>query len=256
MRTLKVKNCMDVRDYCNMLGMEILDFRRKKTMRKHRKEVVGLFRDYEAFNTVRRALAEGEKNFPYKKYPRILEQLQVLGVIDGQRNILDRNFLYGGMFEEYIYSIVRKLDFDDAMVNLTVAIDYVGKAAVKNEFDIFIMNDNHPYIIECKHKRNINGDNIIYKYDAIHSDFGPDTKVMIVNISDKHKIRYRDKNISSSFSRGNINRAILSNIDIYHENTVNEKVLLKRIKHFFGVKEKIKREGVADEALVAASIVP
>ncbi len=238
MRTIRLGQKMGVKDYCNIMGMKILDYTRKKAIKQNKKRVVHLFRSYKAFNRVRRALADGEKRFPYRQYQPIMEDLRALGVVDKHNTLLDRNYLYGGMFEEYIFFLVKKLDFDDIMVNVVVEMDHLGGASVKNEFDILMMKDNHPYIIECKHKRNLNGDNIVYKYDAIGDDIGPDSKVMIVNISDKPKIKYKNRNISSSFSRGNINRALINNIDIYHEARINEKKFLKRVKRFFGVNFK------------------
>lgn len=240
MRTIRLGQKMGVKDYCHMMGMKILDYTRKKQIKQNKKRVVHLFRSYNAFNKVRRALSNGDRKFPYQQYQPIMEDLRALGVIDKKHNLLDRNYLFGGMFEEYIFFLVKKLDFDDIMVNVVVELDHMGGAAVKNEFDLFMMKDNHPYIIECKHKRHLNGDNIIYKYDALGDDLGPDSKVMIVNISDKPKIKYKNRNISSSFSRGNINRALMHDIDIYHEARINEKKFLKRVRRFFGVSPKHK----------------
>lgn len=240
MRNIGLGQKMSVKDYCNIIGMKILDYTRKKDIKRNKKKVVHLFRSYGAFGKVREALSTGDKKFPYRDYNRILDELIDLGVIDKERNILNRNYLYGGMFEEYIFFLIKRLDFDDIMINVIVEMDRLGEAQVKNEFDVFMMKDNHPYIIECKHKRNINGDNIVYKYDAIHDDLGPDSKVMIVNISDKQKIKYKNRNISTSFSRGNINRALVNDIDIYHEARINEKKFLKRVKRFFRVGWKAK----------------
>ena len=248
MRNIRLGQKMNVKDYCNLMGMKILDYTRKKDIKRNKKQVVHLFRSYGSFNKVRRALSEGNSRFPYDQYAPLMHDLQALGVVDKKHNLLDRNYLYGGMFEEYIYFLIKRLDFDDIMVNVVVEMDHLGGASVKNEFDILMMKDNHPYIIECKHKRNLNGDNIVYKYDAISDDMGPDSKVMIVNISDKPKIKYKNRNISSSFSRGNINRALLHDIDIYHEARINEKKFLKRVKRFFGVNMKPKIVEEADEA--------
>jgi hypothetical protein len=264
MRTISLGQKMGVKDYCHMMGMKILDYRRKKDIKRNKKQVVHLFRSYGSLNKVRRALSSGNKRFPYRQYQPIMDELRALGVVDKKHNLLDRNYLYGGMFEEYIFFLVKKLDFDDIMINVIVEMDHLGGASVKNEFDILMMKDNHPYIIECKHKRNLNGDNIVYKYDAISDDIGPDSKVMIVNISDKPKIKYKNRNISSSFSRGNINRALLNNIDIYHEARINEKKFLKRVRRFFGVSFKAKAQPVGkkmkqragDAALVDTPEVP
>jgi hypothetical protein len=239
MRNLAVLHNMGVHDYCNMMGMRVLDYRRKSEIKRNKKEVVRLFRSYGVFSRVREALGAGERKFPYGDRG-ILKALETIGAIDRDRTIIDRNYLFGGMFEEYIYFLAKRLDVDDIMLGVVVAMDKVEESEVRNEFDILMMKENHPLIIECKHKRNLNGDNIIYKYDAIHNDFGPDSKVMIVNISDKQKIRYKNSKISTSFSRGNINRAFLSNIDVYHETRINERKFLKRMQRFFGVRLKPK----------------
>ena len=243
MRNISIKNNMNAIDYCNMLGMEVIEFKGKKQIRYRKKEVIRLFRRYGGLKKVRRALGDGDRKFDYSEYESILHDLTKIGVIDKERNVLDRNFLYGGMFEEYVYWMIRRLDFDDVLLNAVVAIDQVGDALVKNEFDLLMMKNNHPYIIECKHKHNLNGDNIIYKYETVNDAFGPDAKVMIVNLSDKPKIKYKSRNISSSFSRGNINRAILNNIEVYHESRINEKKFLKKAMRFFQVGKRMKEAG-------------
>ncbi len=247
MRNIALQNNMNVEDYCNMLGMELIEYRKKSDVRRYKKSVIRLFRRYGAFKKVRRALSDNDKKFDFSEYDYIMDDLMRIGIIDERGEILDRNRLFGGMFEEYVYWMARRLDFDDILLGAIVAIDQVGDALVKNEFDVIMMKDNHPYIIECKHKHNINGDNIVYKYDAISDAFGPDAKVMIVNISDKPKIKYKSRNISSSFSRGNINRALLNNIDIYHESRIDEKKFLKRMMQFFSVGKKNKHGKEEDE---------
>jgi hypothetical protein len=84
------------------------------------------------------------------------------------------NYITGGWFEEYGYSLVREyIPLKDDEIGLTVHISHDG---TQNEFDIVIVHENVLTIIECKTSLNDNGKNLLndtlYKLSALNKELG------------------------------------------------------------------------------------
>lgn len=84
------------------------------------------------------------------------------------------NYITGGWFEEYGYSLVRDhIPLKDDEIGLNVQISHDG---TQNEFDIMIVHENILIIIECKTSLDDNGKNLLndtlYKLSALNKELG------------------------------------------------------------------------------------
>ena len=87
----------------------------------------------------------------------------------------------GDMFEYFVYLQMKDLGFDD--IEIGVEIENNG---ARNEFDILAMKDNHLHIIECKYKRKLDLNSLIYKYSALRRIVDEDAKSIIVSLINKY----------------------------------------------------------------------
>lgn len=106
------------------------------------------------------------------------------------------NFINGGWFEEYVYSVVRKLpNIQGSALNLQLVSDNGKitntKKSPGNEIDVCFMNDNILHLIECKtasYKDNPDGRergiNALYKLQALKALGGLKTRTIFISYQD------------------------------------------------------------------------
>lgn len=136
------------------------------------------------------------------------------------------SLLTGGLFELYIYNIVKDLDYDDIDIGLVVEKIYDG-VIVTNEFDILIMKDNHLHMIECKFKNRLDKEALVYKYIALSNIIDEDGTMIIVT---KNRGTNKSKNISPVEKRGR-----LSNITFLHSAHKDPNNFRNQVQHLFGL---------------------
>jgi len=233
MKTKSIKNSMGLDDFLMMLDKPILAATNEKKLRRRKEDVFKLFNDFVAFQKVRIALLKDEKKFEYGKYPHILEALKKLDIV--KRGKIDKALVGGGLFEEYVFWLVKELDFDDVKCNVKIKIENIANKEIKNEVDVMMIKDNHIYMVECKLSSKLNGIEVIYKYDSIMSSFGDDSKTMIVNVSQKKKRKFLNRFSSENFKKADILRGLFHNIDIYHKKELEVKEFQAQLREFFHV---------------------
>ena len=143
-------------------------------------------------------------------------------------------FIQGTVFEEYIYHlIVDNFDFDDVWLGTTVLFtEYV-----KNEFDILMIKDNHLHTIECKFKRDIEGNSMIYKMELLMDYLDDDGKAMILNIGGENENYDKKKYGKVKFNNADKHRARYGDIKTHVAKEFNEKKFLKDVKNWFCTEE-------------------
>jgi hypothetical protein len=233
MKTKKIQNSMKLDDFLMMLDKPILEASSEKKLKRRKKDVLTLFGDFKGFSKVRNALLKDDLNFAYQKYQPILDALKKLNIV--KKGKIDKSLIGGGLFEEYIYWLVKDLGFDDVKCNVKIQIEEIASKAIKNEVDVMMIKENHIYMIECKLSSNLTGIEVIYKYDSIMSSFGDDSKTMIVNVSNRKKRKFLNRFSSENFKKSDLIRGLFHNIDIYHQKELDEEVFKRQMQEFFEV---------------------
>lgn len=145
----------------------------------------------------------------------------------------DDFFISGGIFEEYIYSLVKGLRFDDVALGTKVCYMPDEDSSFENELDILLIKENHMHIIECKFRRFINdAEHFIYKYDSVIDMLDADGKTMLLVVGGDD-LRYINGKKNVMFNGGVRRRAKYNNIHIYHEKELNEANFISAVKRFF-----------------------
>lgn len=133
----------------------------------------------------------------------------------------DEVFYKGIILEEYIYWIIKELNyFDDIKIGITISY----KDIIKNEFDILLIKDNNLHTIECKFRHNFEGDMFIYKSYATKEFLNENGKSVIFAITDNR-----------TFTDSDIERAKFNNILIYSTDKFIKNDFVNKIKNFFRI---------------------
>ena len=126
---------------------------------------------------------------------------------------LEKNYLFqiltGGMFEYYIYLLVKDLGFDDIEIGVEIEDD-----EIRNEFDLLLMKDNHLHVIECKHRgfKTLDLEDLIYKYATLRRVVDEDAKGVIVSLVNKYSKNYINRSLSQNIALFGFNKNLKQNI--------------------------------------------
>ena len=235
----KPQKRLSIEEYIELMGYKVHTKPNMKEVKKRRADIFSLFEQGEEFKTVVRYLVKGNTLPSLEGYKRILKTLRKLRIVDANYRLKPKSevVLTGGLFEEYIFWLCKEHEVDDVALGYVVDFDegsdevFINRR-IANEFDVLLMENNSLVMIECKYKKQLDGLALVYKYDAILDHFGENVKGVLLNISDKPKIKYLDMKTSDNFSIPSLRRARFSNLHIYHES------LLKR-EHFKSFLSKV-----------------
>ena len=235
--THKVQNSMNLDEYMIMMNYKIVA---EQTNHHNKQNILKLFNNYTKFDKVKTALVRQDKEFAYTLYRDVLEILESFGIVDETHKIIPSKQmeLQGSLFEEYVFFLCKSLVFDDIKMGVKIDFDQLNDNSTQqehilNEFDILMIKNNKIFTIECKLSNNLEGLELVYKYDAIMDYFGADTKAILLNISKKEKKKYLNSKRSDTFNRSSIRRAISSNMHIYHENILEPVKFTNLVTNFF-----------------------
>ncbi|MDR2906053.1 MAG: DUF1887 family protein [Helicobacteraceae bacterium] len=236
MKKRYIKNSMGIEDHIISKGYEILSYKTKNALENKREYIEAITRNFPIFQRYRKRVIE-YKEIDEERYSAIIPALVKLGATDRRGRPTDENYIKGGLFEEIIYFLAKKLAFDDIMTSVQVRYESINNIKIENEFDILAIKENHLYIIECKFRDRLDGENLIYKYDALIKQMDNDGKVMIINVAstESKEALKRGKKIHKNFEKGAIYRAQLNNISIYYEPTLETNKLIAKMRSFFNV---------------------
>jgi len=96
------------------------------------------------------------------------------------------------------------------------------------------MKDNHLNIIECKFRNNLDGEEVVYKYDSIIDLLDADGKVMIVLAGGEEN--------KGQFRTATKYRANTNNIEIYHQKVLDPQRFRYQVQKYFNT--SIKKSGI------------
>lgn len=202
----KVEKIIDIKNHLRLKGYDLINFTNKFTLERRKpfiKEITKNLPEFKNFaNTYKKT--ESTKGF----YKSLIHQM-------GNNS---EQFIKGGIFEEYIYWLIKdNFDLDDIMTGVTIQFD----KDVNNEIDILIMKENHLHTIECKFTDNFKTSEYLYKTDSIIDYIDDDGKGMILTIGTKN-IGYQD-----------LARAKNDNINFYAVKNFYEEKFLEEFRKWF-----------------------
>lgn len=226
---------MKIDDHLVSKGYKIISRKNPADLKRRKPFIMTIAENFDLFQKFRK-LSMSEKRIQSPEFEPIKRALKLLGVTTNKGHILKDHYILGGLFEELIYHIVNDLGFDDVVCGAVVLFGTPDQP-VKNEFDLLLIKNNHLSVIECKFRDKVDGEFLIYKYDALLHYLDRDGKAMIISVaSTKTKeLISRKKRMRESFEKGTKNRAEHTNIMIYHEPTLEIEKLQLMIKSFFEI---------------------
>ena len=168
-----------------------------------------LFSDSERFMAFRNVY--GKTNGEVKGFDDIKALLDQAGLYD------TKNFIDGGIFEEVCFHLLNELPFDDVQMGAVVTFMPDTSKAYFNEFDILCIKDNHLHIVECKFRHRLDGEELVYKYDALMDLMDDDGRAVLAVVGGDNESIGKSGKVKKSFHEGSKRRADDNDMLIYHE---------------------------------------
>lgn len=211
-KKIRIQNNIDIKNHLKLKGYKLLQYSNKFTLNKRKNVVLGLtksLKDYKKFATT---YPNHDRSYNY--YESLLEKADI------PKN-KKKMFLDGGVFEEYIYWLIKdNFDIDDIMTGVLIEFN----EGFTNEIDILFIKNNHLHFIECKFTSRFKGSEYIYKQDSIKDYLDDDGKGMILTIGN-----------ANLFTNGDKIRAYNNNILLHAVDRFNEEKFLEDVKNWFNL---------------------
>jgi len=220
----KILNNLNIEDHFLLKGYytEAKEF--KEFANTHEKIIKSIFEEqYEQFDSYVKLPRGRYKTVNHLPNGSIKRSFISLGLKDLDAH---NSLLTGGLFEYYIYNLLKDLDYDDIEVGMIVSREY-NHEKVPNEFDILIMKNNHLHTIECKYRNNVDMNELIYKYTALTNVVDEDGTTIIIL---KNPIHYENTDTYNKGSFTPLRRAALNNITFKGGVHLNSKLFSMYIK--------------------------
>jgi len=111
----KIEHNMSIEDFLTLMGEEILEEVDQKEIIHHKDVLNQLFLDTKRVFKVRKLLVKNRTEELKKRYPKVLDALQILGVVDDKYIMRRQGGLveFGYLFEKFIFLQLSSFDFDD-----------------------------------------------------------------------------------------------------------------------------------------------
>ena len=244
----KIKRSMNLEDCLILMGEKILDEVSKSEILKQKEALELLFSDIKRMFKIRFLLKTRKTKELKKNYPKIVEALKVLKIVDEDGAILGQEGFvkFGYLFEEFVYVNLEPFDFDDVRVGVKIEFDKEQVAyrniRVTNEFDILTIKENKIGFIECKLGDSSDPLSTVYKSDSVMEYFGESARSMILNMERNKQAHI--KKPKGNFGESVIYRAKTKRVTVYNAFDFSKNTFRAKIKEAFGVelKEQYKKE--------------
>jgi len=222
----KIKHNLNIRDHFLLKGYSVIGKEGLKAFADdHELTIKQLFEKYQGLYNKFLKLSY-EVCPSVENMPQDMELLKNIFTKLGLGKLKKQDsFLTGGLFELYIYNLVKNLNYDDIEVGLTIERNYLN-TPIPNEFDIFIMKNNHLHMIECKFLNVLEKTHLIYKYIALANIIDEDGSMIIVTKKNTSK----KENISVAEKRGRMNNIVFKSA--VHKNPLLFNI---QVKSLFGL---------------------
>ena len=248
MKTEELKSKIDLESYLMLLNYTIVDKQTIKTLLSHKNDILALYKNEKKFIQARTYILEKHFKQHYDKdytLPEYIKAILIkLNILNNYGTLIpsQQKTLQGDIFEEYLFWLCEETKPDDIALGVKIDFDDHSQEPntqkrVYNEFDILMMNNNRIYTVECKLSKNLEGLEIVYKYDAIIDYFGKASKAIIANISSKDKEHYLNTKASSNFKHSTLRRARMAGVAVYHEAEIDVTKFQDLVRDFFGIEE-------------------
>lgn len=216
MQNISLKSSLSIEEHFKLKGFTVEHKGDKEFAKKYRREILELFNNYYDEVELLNKDISRQKLIQAHKYPRAYQLIKNMNL-----DVLsDATLITGGLFEYYVYLLLKDLPFDDIEVGLIVKQPINNNIDVINEFDVLLMKNNHLHMIECKFRKNINKSELIYKYASLIHIIDDDSKIMIITNESPYKqdiYNYQDLKLSAH-RRGFLNNIALRGSVIHHKN--------------------------------------
>ena len=220
--TKKLNSKMSIKDHFLLKGFTVETVEEKSFAHKYAKQIKNLFENYyDEFVLLKKDITHSmvSSNKKYINALRIIRELRL--DTDTQRKEIT-----GGLFEWYVYLLVKDLGFDDIEVGAIVLDHFSSTSTIQNEFDILIMKDNHLNMIECKFTKRVDIQALVYKYSTLINLIDDDGKMMI--LTDKEIYSYdlyqNTEPKLIPYRRALVNRILIRGSILKHKNEFIEDV--------------------------------
>jgi len=171
-----LETSLTISEHFKLKGFVIEPSHDKEFADKYKKEILELFNNYAHELELLNKDISKQKLLHTSKYPRAYQLIKNM-----ELNIIkDAKIITGGLFEYYVYLQLRDFPFDDIEIGFTIKQAINKKISIINEFDILLMKNNHLHMIECKFRKNINKNELIYKYASLIRVIDDDSKIIIL----------------------------------------------------------------------------
>ena len=222
MKKFFIKNSMNIKDHLILKDYEILRYTPKSELEKRKDLVMELAKDLASFKRfadhLQHQSIDSIKGFD--EYKKLLKEY----------GIVNKQYIQGGVFEEYIYHILKEnFEFDDIATGVKIRMD----EKVENEFDILMIKENHLHAIECKFVNNLDGERYVYKMDLLSDYLDDDAKAMILSIGAENIRKTKTGKSRVQFTQGDMARARYGKIKIHQRKTFDKKLFLQDVKEWF-----------------------
>ncbi len=175
MEKKKITKSMSIEDHFLLKGYEIKTKEDKTFAHENAAAIRELFEKYlKEFELLRKDATKN--NIREERYPRAHQLVSMMG-LDFQTQ---QKVITGGLFEWYVYLLVKDLGFSDIEVGVTIADPFTPEISIINEFDILLMRENHLHVIECKYRSSPEIGSLVYKYAHLMNIIDDDGRVIIV----------------------------------------------------------------------------
>ena len=246
MSTEKLQSSIDIESYLTLLNYVIRKRSTRSELIARKQYILELYKKESLFKKVRNAVvAEAlnqPKRFDLSMSGEMLNILEKLHIVDANHKLIrsQQKVLQGDLMEEYMFWLCESLNPNDIWMGVEIDFDDaksepLAQHRVINEFDILMTHNNRIYTVECKFSQDLEGLEMIYKYDAIIDYFGKASKAIIANISSKPKESYMGSKASGNFKYSTLRRARLAGVSVYHESQVNAIQFQNLVRNFFHI---------------------
>jgi hypothetical protein len=229
MVTKTLNSKMSINDHFLLKGFEVESFEDTKFVLKNEHHIKKLFGNYsKQFKIMKRDITKSI-NTNQNQYTQALQLINLMDLnLDTQKKEIT-----GGLFELYIYLLIKDLDFDDIQVGTIIKNKFSKSAAIRNEFDLLIMKDNHLHMIECKFTKRLDMQALVYKYSSLINLIDDDGRMII--LTDQNAYSHNDIYSSSENALDHHRRALSNKILIRGSVLDNKDQFIDEVKSYFNI---------------------
>jgi len=226
--TKKLTSKISIKDHFALKGLEVTSFDDKSFVDKYATHIKELFEKYyEQFVYLKRDVTHNTQANA-GKYRKAMQIIKFMGLnIHNQQKEIT-----GGLFELYVYLLIKDLGFDDIEIGVVIEDSFSDSTSVRNEFDLLLMKDNHLHMIECKFTKRIDVQALVYKYSTLINLIDDDGRMMILTDQDvySHDLYDNSKMGLEHYRRALANRILIRGSILQHR-----KEFIDDVKSYFNL---------------------